>query len=666
MILKHSNALAQAAIRFTSPFVGSALILLGCAVLYGWAVQSTALTSVSPLLPTMKINTAIAFVLLGIATLGLRHPRTEIGKPVAQVAGALLIVLSALTLFEYVGHWNFGIDELFGRDILPKQGTSHPGRMAPETAWTFYFFGFSLFFLPSRSERIYWLGQVLLLASVSIGVYQGMTYYFEVRNAAFTHTRMALHTSYGVILAGLGLFCAFPERGLVGILHRQTAGGLLARRFLPWGFVIPLLMWWVHILSQNHQLVSEEQGFALFFTLTFVFLMALITSTALQLHAMDSQQKETTALFDSVIENIPNMIFLKDAEGLRFRLFNRAGEALLGYPRTALLGKNDYDLFPKEQADFFTEKDREILKQSEPVDIPEEPIATKTGQRILHTKKITVKNDLGRPLYLLGISEDITQRKQHESQLEEQRKLLIQTSKMSALGEMASGIAHEINNPLSVVYGEAEDLRELATLEELNFEEVARIATKIEATTERIARIIKGLRTFARDSSEELVVPTNLKQVVDDTLLFCHERFVTHGTMLSVAPIPNTLEIECRRIQLSQVLLNLLNNAFDALQGQKDPRITVEWRDLGEDLEISVVDNGPGIPEKIRDKIFQPFFSTKEVGRGTGLGLSIAKGIVEAHRGTLTAENGASRGAIFKIRIPRVQKAEMHSAESAA
>jgi|GEM_PF-4875313 len=124
-------------------------------------------------------------------------------------------------------------------------------------------------------------------------------------------------------------------------------------------------------------------------------------------------------LLDSIVENIPNMIFLKRASDLRFELFNRAGEALLGLPRTELLGKNDYDFFPKEQADFFTGRDRETLAQEGVVDIPEEPIETPKGTRFLHTRKMALRNESGEPAYLLGISEEITERKRMLERLEQ-------------------------------------------------------------------------------------------------------------------------------------------------------------------------------------------------------------------------------------------------------
>jgi PAS domain S-box-containing protein/putative nucleotidyltransferase with HDIG domain len=132
----------------------------------------------------------------------------------------------------------------------------------------------------------------------------------------------------------------------------------------------------------------------------------------------DEEMRRMNALMDSVIENIPNVLFVKDARDLRFIRFNRAGENLLCYSRGDLLGKNDYDFFPKDQADFFTEKDRDVLRGKDVVDIPEEPVLTRyKGERIMHTKKVPILGANGEAEYLLGISEDITERKHKEDAL---------------------------------------------------------------------------------------------------------------------------------------------------------------------------------------------------------------------------------------------------------
>ncbi|MEN6375279.1 MAG: PAS domain S-box protein [Smithella sp.] len=135
---------------------------------------------------------------------------------------------------------------------------------------------------------------------------------------------------------------------------------------------------------------------------------------------VDEQIQRMTAFLDSIVENIPDMIFVKDAGELRFVLFNRAAEELLGHCRNDMLGKNDYDFFTKDQADFFTEKDGDVLHTRRIADIPEEPIQTQDkGVRIMHTKKVPILNQRGEPAYLLGISEDITERKQVQERLKE-------------------------------------------------------------------------------------------------------------------------------------------------------------------------------------------------------------------------------------------------------
>lgn len=167
--------------------------------------------------------------------------------------------------------------------------------------------------------------------------------------------------------------------------------------------------------------------------------------------------QETTTFLSAIVENIPNMIFLKEAESLRFEMFNDAGEKLLGMNRNDLIGKCDYDFFPKEQADFFVKKDREVLSSSEIVDIPEEEIATKNGKRILHTKKMTITVPGGKK-YLLGISEDVTDRKRAERLSAEKaqesqnfQKALDQSSIVVITGP--NGIKHHVNDEFCKLSG---------------------------------------------------------------------------------------------------------------------------------------------------------------------------------------------------------------------
>ena len=171
-----------------------------------------------------------------------------------------------------------------------------------------------------------------------------------------------------------------------------------------------------------------------------------------QLHDSQTELYEKNRLLDSIIDNIPNMIFLKDAKELRFRLFNKSGETLLGLSRKDILGRNDYDFFPKEQADFFTAKDRETLKHHELLDISEEPIETPKGIRYLHTKKLTLLDRSGRAQYLLGIAEDITEHKKAEETLRK-LSLAVEQSPNSIIITDLEGNIEYVNHQFTAITG---------------------------------------------------------------------------------------------------------------------------------------------------------------------------------------------------------------------
>lgn len=170
-------------------------------------------------------------------------------------------------------------------------------------------------------------------------------------------------------------------------------------------------------------------------------------------HKLTAQEmREREEFLTAIIENIPNMIFVKDASGLRFRRFNKASEELLGHSREELLGRNDYDFFPLDEADFFTAKDREVLRSRCLLDIPEETILTKhRGARILHTKKIPILDEEGNPQYLLGISEDITERKRAEEALQAGERRYRQL--LSSVTDYLFTIAIENGQPVATTHG---------------------------------------------------------------------------------------------------------------------------------------------------------------------------------------------------------------------
>jgi signal transduction histidine kinase len=232
-----------------------------------------------------------------------------------------------------------------------------------------------------------------------------------------------------------------------------------------------------------------------------------------------------------------------------------------------------------------------------------------------------------------------------------QQQSLTSSAKLSALGEMAAGIAHEINNPLAIISTHSSQLKEMIEENESDRTLLLSMADKIEQTAQRIAKIIKGLRSFSRDAGNDSAQLVRVSQVVDDTLSFCREKLKSNGVQITVE-VSEDLLLFGRSTEISQVLLNLLNNASDALQEKDEKWIKITATENESQTLIRITDSGPGISNKVKQKLFQPFFTTKALGKGTGLGLSISLGIIESHQGTLTIDD-SSPHTCFLISLPK-------------
>ena len=237
-----------------------------------------------------------------------------------------------------------------------------------------------------------------------------------------------------------------------------------------------------------------------------------------------------------------------------------------------------------------------------------------------------------------------------------QQEQLVQASKLSSLGEMAGGVAHEINNPLAVILAQADILKRELSMPEDPLEKKTERVNGIISMVNRIAKIVSGLKSFSRDASRDTVEEVLITKVIEDAVLFCKERFHSHSIdlIINMKADPST-SIIGRSTELSQVLLNLLNNAHDAVVQLDQKWVELKVETAFEKLILSVTDSGTGIPKWVADKMMQPFFTTKEFGKGTGLGLSISKGIVEAHGGVLSYD-GTSEHTRFIIELPLALK----------
>lgn len=264
-------------------------------------------------------------------------------------------------------------------------------------------------------------------------------------------------------------------------------------------------------------------------------------------------------------------------------------------------------------------------------------------------------------VYGMAFFEDISDQKTAEFLREEQQARMAHTAKMAALGEMAGGVAHEINTPLAAMGIRIEQILEILQSERVEnpelWNQIFKGLSQVQSMVNRIANIVKGLRFFAREGQQDPMEKVKVSTLLEGTLDLCKERFASHAIPLSVNQNEDYIssEVECRPIEISQVLLNLLNNAFDAVQNLPDKWVRVEVANFAESIEISVTDSGPGIPKALREKIMQPFFTTKEIGKGTGLGLSISKGIIDQHGGKLMIDDQSPHTKLI-LSLPKFRK----------
>jgi PAS domain S-box-containing protein len=248
----------------------------------------------------------------------------------------------------------------------------------------------------------------------------------------------------------------------------------------------------------------------------------------------------------------------------------------------------------------------------------------------------------------MAIRIDITDKKKMEKNIEEERDKATISSKMATVGEMSAGIAHEINNPLAVISGTVDILN--LKIQKEKYDQIPKQVKTIKKAIERISKIIKGLKRVSYRSHHAELEKVSMREIMDDTLDFSREMLKSKGIDLFVEDLPECL-IECRSVEISQVILNLINNARDAISDLEDKWIKIQTFQMGNQLRVNVIDSGNGIPLDIQDKIMESFFTTKELGKGTGLGLSLSKRIVEEHNGQLFIDN-ENENTCFSLILP--------------
>jgi PAS domain S-box-containing protein len=372
----------------------------------------------------------------------------------------------------------------------------------------------------------------------------------------------------------------------------------------------------------------------------------------------------------TMIDLMPAFIYAKDAHS-RFTACNKLVANRMGVEPEELIGKTDFDFFPREMAEKFFNDEQALIQSGKPLLDCEEIAYDKTRgmDRVILTSKVPLRDANGNLTGIVGTGLDITDRKAAEERM-------ASSDRLESIGRLAAGVAHEINTPIQYLSDSVSFIREgvkelLEYIDALrasmpappeadeNVEDLRKemppALTLVADGLTRIAEIVRSMKDFAHADQNEMC-EVDLNRSIASTLVVARSEYKPVAEVeTSFGQIP---PITCHAGQINQVVLNIVVNAAHAIADKVQRtgaigKITVSTRVEGNHVVIAIGDTGNGIPEEIRSNIFDPFFTTKEVGRGTGQGLSIARAvIVKGHGGELDFTTQMGKGTTFFVRLP--------------
>ncbi len=700
MIARHPTALSRLS--------GALVVLGGAVVLTGWVTGTEVLTSFVPGWLAMKVNTAICFVLMGLA-LALLAPAEvlPLSLRAGRLCAALATGLGLFTLLQYPLNRDFGIDQLLIPEAPGAVQTVHLGRMAPATALAFVLAGTGLLLPRRRFPRTF---QVLVHLTGLLAVISACHYAYLGR-PLLPYTQMALHTAVLFLVLAGGMLATRADSGPVAVLAGDSAGGRAARRLLPAATLVPLTLGWLLIRGEASGWYDFSTGTLLYAVGTVGIVGGLVWIHALRLHRADLARRAADAKIMAQLGRLDLLEQITRAIGERqdlpsiYQVVVRRLEENLPLDFCAILLRDEASgprctahvgLREPELGADLSRLDGDSLAAAERGPLLYEPDLTRVGDapllrllgpaglRALVLAPLAVEDRVfGFVLaarrtpasFSSGECEFLSQTAAHTALATQQHRLhrklqhaydelratqqaVLQQERLSALGQMASGIAHDINNAITpaALYAEFV-LQTESTLSPKSREHLQNIKT----TMTNVAQTVARLRDFSRGPEPDAVfVPVDLAALIPEVVRLTRARWSDipqqSGVVIELIQdlATGVPAIDGVESELRDSLTNLIFNAVDAMPA--GGRLTLRTRLLPAGrrnfppprLALEIADTGTGMDEETRRRCLEPFFTTKGRG-GTGLGLAMVYGMVQRHNATLEIDSELGKGTAFRI-----------------
>ncbi len=417
-----SNFGVVSALKVYSRISGVVAGAVGFIVLCGWIFDITFLKSLHPTLVSMKANTAIAIMLAGMS-LWFFHTlrKSSFNALIVSFCAALVAAVGLFTIIEYIGGWNFGIDQLLFKEPIGTVGTFVPGRMALNTALCFLCLGVALLLARSKSTALFVLSQLLSLATALIALIALIGYLYDIREfyGYAQYTQMALHTAFTLLILSTGILCAVSDRGIMAVISGNDFGGFLARRLLPATIAIPILIGWLRLEGERQEFFGSAFGVFIVALTYIVLFMLLVWKAAQSLNRFDFERKhaeEKNLQLASIIESSDDAIIGKTLNGI-ITSWNTGAEKMYGYNKEQVIGQSMFIIIPPDRQDEMMHI-IEKLQMGQHVDHFETVRQRKDGRKIDVSVSISLLyDDKGTLIGASTIARDITERKRAEEEL---------------------------------------------------------------------------------------------------------------------------------------------------------------------------------------------------------------------------------------------------------